>query len=169
LERGSLSLGEVTPSICGAFAAMAEHLPGIEFQRDPEWGLHVCSPIRHPIGNFAWVEDVRVWQDLDLAIPDGGAFNVYLPSGDAEAPFVPGFRHVLTQRTMMADSKRRPFQAHHRVDESRTAAERKRTADFMVNLFYHSSAREIRQMIIKGIEAADNLRLFQISDGRGGT
>ena len=34
---------------------MAEHLPGAVIQRDFAWGLQCQAPIRHPIGNFAWV------------------------------------------------------------------------------------------------------------------
>lgn len=163
-----MNLADASPAISGAFAAMSLNIPGATVIRDPEWGIQVTAPIRHPIGNFAWVQNVRKWQELDLPIGEGAIFNLYVPSVDADPGFIGGFRHALTQRTMLAEPKRRPFEARYRVDEARTGSDRRRISDFMVNLFYGSSAREVRQQMTRSIEAAQNLRLFAISDGRGG-
>lgn len=147
---------------------MAEHISGAEIERG-SWGLHCQAPLRHPLANFAWVQDVETWQDLELPIAHAGCFNVYVPSIHAEPVEVPGFRHALTQHTMTAPAKRRPHSVRHLVEEAKSVEERLKTADFMVNSFYHSSTREVRQAMTKSLSVADGLRLFRISDGRRGT
>lgn len=168
MEYGSLSLAEVSPAIAGAFVSMASNVPGMAMRRDPDWGLQCEAPLRHPIANFAWVENIEAWQEKDLPIMVGQSFNVYVPWQDEDGPYVPGFRHALTQRTMIAEPKRRPYEARHRVDEAKTNQERRRVADFMVTLFYHSTPRDTRQIITKSIEMATDLRLYWISNGSGG-
>jgi len=166
MEHGSLTLEELSPAIAGAFLSMATHVPGATVIRDPDWGLQCESPLRHPIANFAWVDDVEVWQERDVPISIGSNFNVYVPSMEHDAPWLPGFRHALTQHTMIAPPMRRPYEAKYRIDEAKESADRRRVADFMVSLFYSTTPRDMRQIITKSIEMANDLRLFWISGGR---
>lgn len=124
--------------------------------------------MRHPIGNFAWVEAIERWQALDIPITSGTNFNVYVPWADELPPFVEGFRHALSQWTMTAPPIRRAYEARYRVDEAKNSADRLKVADFMVNLFYTTSSRDTRGLMARSIEKATDLRLFTISDGRGG-
>lgn len=163
-----MTVGETSPSISGAFTSMAEHIKGAEILRGP-WGAHCQAPLRHPLANFAWVEDIATWQDLDLPIAHAGCFNVYVPSLEREPDEVFGFRHALTQHTLAAPAKRRPLNVRHLVEEAKSSEERTKIADFMVSQFYSSSSREVRQAMTKGLSLADGLRLFRISDGRRGT
>lgn len=168
MEHRALTLAELSPSIAGAFASMAEHIDGASIERGT-WGLHCQAPLRHPLANFAWVDDVEAWQSLDLPIQLGNCFNVYVPSTDEEPRDVSGFRHALSQNTMTAEAKRRPLSARHFVEECKLKDERLKAADFMVSLFYSSSSREVRSAMTRSLCFAEGLRLFRISDGRGGT